>query len=79
MADVAMKLETRGCAEKQRLLSEVNDTHLLIASIHNQEVEAVLRGDSSIDEWLQAQLKRMMEVRVLMIQKLRQHIAEHHC
>ena len=77
--DVGTKPVPQGCSEKRRLISELTAAHRWIASIHNQEMEAVMRGDSSTDEWLQAQLKRAHELKVSFMQELKKHVAKHSC
>jgi hypothetical protein len=65
--------------EKKQLRSEVVDAHRWIVRIHNQEMEAVMRGDYSTDESLQAQLKRAHELKVSFMRELKDHVAEHGC
>jgi hypothetical protein len=51
----------------------------LLDAALNQEMEAVMRGDYSTDESLQAQLKRAHELKVSFMRELKDHVAEHGC
>jgi hypothetical protein len=67
------------CHEKQRLLTNVIDSHKRIAALHDQEVQAVINGDFRTDVLVTKELeKQRAGVRAAM-DELREHVASHRC
>ena len=67
------------CAEKQRLVDLVKRAIAELSRIHFDELEAVSRGDATLDGDIQHRLRTIREQRVSLLERLRTHLAEHHC
>lgn len=67
------------CAEKQRFLDELGGVMKRIMSLLSQEMEAVIGGDLSRHEALQAELKKAHELKSSLMGKLKLHVASHGC
>ena len=60
-------------------MSQINDVIKEMFSIHNEQLEAVLRGDAETEEQLQKRLREVRDRRALVIERLRNHVASHGC
>jgi hypothetical protein len=67
------------CREKQALIDQVRAVINLIASIHNDELKAVLDGDFGAGESTQKRLQDARELKGLLIELLQRHVTEHAC
>lgn len=76
---MATQPTTTLCLVKKRLIAELESAHTRIVSIHNQKIEAVIRGDLVADASLVGELKTALERRDFVAQKLKEHIAQHGC
>lgn len=68
-----------GCAEKQQLVDQIKRAVGEIVFIHAQEVDALLRGDLTTDETFQDRLQTARELKALLVERLRNHLAVHRC
>jgi len=71
--------EPARCKDKQVLIDQIRGVINMIASIHNEELEAVLRGDYSTGDSISRRLRDTRELKSLLIDLFRRHIAEHRC
>ena len=67
------------CPVKRRLISELSAVHATIVSVHNRELEAVMRADFEVDAPLTAQLEEARQRRISIMRELKEHASEHRC
>jgi hypothetical protein len=58
---------------------QVNSAIKQMFALHNEQLDAVLRGDAETELELQKRLREIRERRALIIDRLRDHIASHGC
>lgn len=69
----------RRCAIKQVLIDGLRALAADLSRAHNDDVEAVISGDSSAGELTARKLNELQEVRRLMIERYRSHVVTHGC
>lgn len=67
------------CPQKRELAHEIKLAFNAIVAIHNEEFEAVMRGDYSTGEETQVRFREKRELKELVIERYRQHVDEHGC
>ena len=67
------------CPDKQALVEQVKKIISDILSVHNKELESVLRGDFTNGESAEVRLKELRALKSVMIERFRCHVAEHGC
>lgn len=73
----APKSQPIECVEEQRLIEQLKAANTTITSIHNEEFEAVVAGDLTVD--VSAPLQEARERRSLLVESLKAHLAKHGC
>jgi hypothetical protein len=58
---------------------QINSAVKEMFALHNEQLEAVLRGDADAEVQLQTRLREVRENRALIIERLRSHVASHGC
>ncbi len=71
--------ELERCKDKRALIDQIRGVISMIGSIHNEELESVLRGDYSTRDTISRRLQDARELKSLLIDLLRRHIGEHSC
>lgn len=75
-----MQASSQHCLERQRLLDQVKSAIAELMSIHNEELEGVLRGEIDISpESIRKRLGEARERKAALVERLRMHISEHRC
>jgi hypothetical protein len=65
------------CLERQRLIQQVKEVIANLNAIHLEELESVSRGEHDLH--FQDRLRIARELRASLLERLRSHVAEHHC
>ena len=71
--------EPERCRDKQALIDQIRGVIGMIASVHNQELDAMLRGDYSTSDSITRRLRDARELKSLLIDLFRRHVTEHSC
>ena len=74
-----MPTQQEQCSEKHRLMEDIKVAISAILAVHNDEFEAVLRGEYSNGDSNESRLKEMRWQKDVLIQELRKHLADHGC
>ena len=67
------------CPERESLMYQIKAVVQEMFTMHNEQLEAVLHGDSEAELRLQSRLREVRERRAVLIDRLRSHIADHGC
>jgi len=67
------------CTTKDLLMEQIKTAVSVLLVTHQQELEAVLRGDFATVKSAQGQLKIRTRTKMLLIERYRQHLSEHGC
>jgi hypothetical protein len=67
------------CFVKRSLIAELEAAHSRMLELNSKEVDAVLRGDTSADSSIQAELRDVRRRREHAIEAVRNHVADHGC
>jgi len=67
------------CAERQRLLDQARTAIGTIMSIHNEEMEAVIRGEMTDQGAIERRLHEARRLKTFLIEQLKGHVEEHGC
>ena len=67
------------CHERDMLVQQLRSLGNAMLSSHNDHVDAILRRDSATADAIHTQLIKVRELRVILVGKLLEHLAEHDC
>ena len=79
MDGVGYARKSERCKDKQALIDQIRGVISMVASIHNEELEAVLSGDYSTGDSISRRLHDARELKSLLIDLFQRHINEHRC
>ena len=71
--------EKAPCPEREALMYQITAVVREMFALHTEQLEAVLHGDPEGEERLQSRLRDVRERRILLIDRLRSHVANHGC
>ena len=67
------------CPEREALMYVLNAVVKEMFGLHNEQLKAILSGDETTELHLQARLREVRDRRALLIERLRNHLANHAC
>ena len=77
MSEPAVALEQ--CREKHAITIEITDVIASLLKLTNEELAAVIDGDFTRGESIQAQLRVLREWKDVLMDRLRVHVTNHGC